>query len=66
MLANVAARGHDGGNKHGMILATVTRGDHGGLGRSSGGGSRASNPNNTYKDHQCQVCGKLGNTTLRS
>jgi hypothetical protein len=51
MLANAAARGgHQGGR--------------GGSSRTNGGNSCPGNPNNPYCDHQCQVCGKLGHTTL--
>jgi hypothetical protein len=38
--------------------------NHRGGGHSNGGSGRG-NPNNPYKDHQCQVCGKLNHTTLR-
>jgi hypothetical protein len=38
--------------------------NHCGGDRSNGGSGRG-NPNNTYKDHQCQICGKLSHTALR-
>jgi hypothetical protein len=49
MVTNAAARGGGGGSNSN---------------RNNGGGGRPGNPNNPYKDHQCQVRGKLGHTTL--
>jgi hypothetical protein len=54
MMVNVAAHGNGGGGSK----------PHRGGGRGNGGGGRG-NPNNPYKDHQCQVCWKLGHTALR-
>jgi hypothetical protein len=60
MLANATACGSNNNGKqqhHGGF-----QGNRGG-GRSSG--RSFGNPNSPYKDHQCQVYGKLGHTTLR-
>jgi hypothetical protein len=53
MMVIVAARGNGGGGSK-----PHRRGGHGNRGGECG------NPNNSYKDHQCQVCGRLGHTAL--
>jgi hypothetical protein len=70
MVANVAARGGGGGGRNRQANRGGYHGNRNGSGDSNsnhnnGGGGRPGNPNNPYKDHQCQVCGKLGHTALR-
>jgi hypothetical protein len=68
MVANVASRGGGGGNRQANRGGYHGNRSGGGGGSNSnhnnGGGGHPSKPNNPYKDHQCQVCGKLGHTTL--
>jgi hypothetical protein len=60
LMANVAAHGNNGGGKQ------YTRGGHqGNHGGHSRGGGCTGNPNNPYKNHQCDICGKLGHSALR-
>jgi hypothetical protein len=66
MVANATARGGGGGNRqanHGGYHGNCSGGSN--SNRNNGGGGHPGNPNNPYKDHQCQVCGKLGHTALR-
>jgi hypothetical protein len=63
MLANATA--HSGSNGNKQQCRGSHQGNHGGQSRNNGGNGRSGNPNNPYKDHQCQVCWKLGHTTLR-
>jgi hypothetical protein len=70
MVANAAAQGDDGGGGNRQANHDGYHGNRSGGGgsnsnRNNGGGGRPGNPDNPYKDHQCQVCGKLGHTTLR-
>jgi hypothetical protein len=68
MVANAAARGGGGGNRqanHGGYHGNRGGGGGSNSNHNNGGGGRPDNPNNPYKDHQCQVCGKLGHTALR-
>jgi hypothetical protein len=70
MVANATARGDGGGGgnrqaNHGGYHGNRSGGGGSNSNRNNGGGGRPGNPNNPYKDHQCQVCGKLGHTTLR-
>jgi hypothetical protein len=60
MLANAAARGSNNNSKQ-QHCGSFQGNRGGGL----SGCHSSSNPNNPYKDHQCQVCGKLGHTALR-
>jgi hypothetical protein len=66
MVANTAAHGSGGGfkqeNRGRGDGGRENQGGHGGSGH--GGTGRGGNPNNPYKDHQCQVCGKYGHTAL--
>jgi hypothetical protein len=69
MVANAAARGGGGGGgnrqaNHGGYHSNRSGGGGSKSNRNNGGGGRPGNPNNPYKDHQCQVCGKLGHTAL--
>jgi hypothetical protein len=64
MLANAVAHGGGGGNKqqqnHGY------QGNHGDPNRNNASGSTPDdNPNNPFWNHQCDICGKLGHSTLR-
>jgi hypothetical protein len=63
LVANAApcGGGGDGGNK--QQSRGGFQGGRGGFGCGNGGGR--GNPNNPYRNHQCQVCGKLGHTTLQ-
>jgi hypothetical protein len=64
MVANSVARGHGGG--HGRGRFDSGRGYPGGRNGSGRGNlGRGGNPNNPYRDHECQVCGKTGHTALR-
>jgi hypothetical protein len=72
MVANAAARGGGGGGSGGNRQANHSgyhsnRSGGGGSNsnRNNGGVGRPGNPNNPYKNHQCQVRGKLGHTALR-
>jgi hypothetical protein len=70
MVANAAARGGGGGGGNRQANRGGYHGNRSGGGgsnsnRNNGGGGRPGNPNNPYKDHQCQVCWKLGHTALR-
>jgi hypothetical protein len=68
MVANAAARGGGGGNRqanHGGYHDNRSGGGGSNSNRNNDSGGRPSNPNNPYKDHQCQVCGKLGHIALR-
>jgi hypothetical protein len=67
MVANAAARGGGGGNRQanrGGYHGNRSGGDSSNSNHNNGGAGHPGNPNNPYKDHQCQVCGKLGHTTL--
>jgi hypothetical protein len=67
MVANAAARGGSDENRqanHGGYHGNRSGGGGSNSNRNNGGGGRPANPNNLYKYHQCQVCGKLGHTTL--
>jgi hypothetical protein len=65
LMANVVTRGgHDGNMQVSRGNSSHNNNNRGGFGRGNGGG-HSSNPNNLYKDHQCQVCGKFGHTALR-
>jgi hypothetical protein len=61
MLANAAMRGGGSGGAKQHACGGF-QGNRGG-GHHAGGGHMG-NPNNPYKNHQCQVCGKFGHTTL--
>jgi hypothetical protein len=60
MMVHVAARGNN--NSDSKLHCSGFQ-NHRGGGRSNGGSGHG-NPNNSYKDHQCQVCVKLGHTAL--
>jgi hypothetical protein len=69
MVANAAAWGGGGGGGNRQANHDGYHGNRSGSGgsnsnRNNGGGGHPGNPNNPYKDHQCQVCGKLGHTSL--
>jgi hypothetical protein len=68
MVANAAARGSGGGNRQancGGYHSNRSGGGSSNSNRNNGGGGHPANPNNPYKDHQCQIYGKLGHTALR-
>jgi hypothetical protein len=68
MMANAAARGGGGGNRQanrGGYHSNRSGGGGSNSNRNNGGGGHPANPNNPYKDHQCQICGKLGHTAIR-
>jgi hypothetical protein len=62
MLTNATACGINGGNKQQTYGGH--QGGRSGPGLNNGGNGCLGNPNNPYRDHQCQVCGKLGHTAL--
>jgi hypothetical protein len=66
MVANAAARGgrNSQANRGGYHVNRSGGGSRN-SNRNNSGGGRPGNPNNPYKDHQCQVYGKLGHTALR-
>jgi hypothetical protein len=67
MVANVDARGGGGRNRkanRGGYHGNRSGGGGSNSNRNNGGGDHLGNPNNPYKDNQCQVCGKLGHTAL--
>jgi hypothetical protein len=68
MVDNAAARGGGGRNRQANrsgYHGNRTSGGGSNSNHNNGGGGRPGNPNNRYKDHQCQVYGKLGHTALR-
>jgi hypothetical protein len=68
MVANAAAQGGSGGNRqanHGGYHGNRNGGGGSNSNRNNGSGGCPDNPNNPYKDHQCQICGKLEHTALR-
>jgi hypothetical protein len=70
MVANAAAQGGSGGGgnrqaNHGGYHGNCSGGGGSNSNCNNVGGGHPGNPNNPYKDHQCQVCGKLGHTALR-
>jgi hypothetical protein len=62
-VANAVARGGGGSSGNKQQQRGGFQGGRGGFDRGNGGGH--GNPNNPYRDHQCQVYGKLGHTALR-
>jgi hypothetical protein len=68
MVANAAARGGGGENRQvnrGGYHSNCSGGGSSNSNHNNGGEGCPGNPNNPYKDHQCQVCRKLGHTALR-
>jgi hypothetical protein len=70
MIANTAA--HSGGHKQqnrgasdGNRGFSGGQGSRGGSLRNNGSVGHPGNPNNPYRDHRCDICGKLGHSTLR-
>jgi hypothetical protein len=68
MLVNVVVHGGSNSNKQqncGPGDNHDNQGNHSGPSHNNGGGGHLGNPNNPYKYHQCQVCGKFKHTFLR-
>jgi hypothetical protein len=54
LMANSATRGNNGGSK--QYTRGGHQGHHGGDSHPNGTGSSPGNPNNPYKNHQCDIC----------
>lgn len=61
--SNRGGRGHGDSSRGGSTPTPNNRGSSSGRGQQSGG--RGGNPNNPYRNHQCQICKKYGHTALR-
>jgi hypothetical protein len=61
-MANAVACGNIGGGTH--YSRGGHQGHHVGNSHPNGVGGRSGNPNNPYKNHQCDICEKLGHSVL--